>query len=77
MMRRADALQCLQAAPPCRGMHRASKLYHCSICGVVLLNEPKPVLQHQMSHVHRRPYATSAPNQLEQGDDQAEHSYRQ
>jgi hypothetical protein len=33
-----------------------SKLYHCSICGAVMPNEPKPVLQHQMSHVRRRPY---------------------
>ena len=35
--------------------------YHCTICGAVLPNEPKPVLQHQMSHVRRRPYATSRP----------------
>ena len=44
-----------------------SKLYHCAICGAVLPNEPKPVLQHQMSHVWRRPYAksTPAPAQLE------------
>jgi hypothetical protein len=38
-----------------------SRLYHCSICGTVLPNEPKPVLQHQMSHVRRRPFAGSVP----------------
>jgi hypothetical protein len=44
-----------------------SKVYHRSICGAVLPNEPKPVLQHQMSDVRRRPYANStpAPAQLE------------
>jgi MFS family permease len=42
-------------------MPYGSKLYHCSTCGAVLPNEPKPVLQHQMSHVRRRPYTKSGP----------------
>jgi hypothetical protein len=34
-----------------------SKFHHCSICGAVVSNEPKPVLRHQMSHVRRHPLA--------------------
>jgi hypothetical protein len=50
-------------------MRRASKVYRCTICGAVLPNEPKPVLQHQMSHVRPRPFATSAPvDRPEQGE---------
>jgi hypothetical protein len=41
-------------------VRRASKVYRCTICGASLTNEPKPVLQHQMSHVRRRPFAKSA-----------------
>ena len=70
-MRRADACRTGSPAPD-SAMQRASKLYHCTICGAVLPNEPKPVLEHQMSHVRRRPYATSAPDQPKLADDQAE-----
>jgi hypothetical protein len=46
-----------------------SKFHHCSICGAVLPNEPKPMLRHQMSHVRRRPVATSAPSADQPGRD--------
>jgi hypothetical protein len=36
------------------------KLYKCSVCGVEVPDLPMPVLKHQMSHVWRRPCATSA-----------------
>ena len=35
------------------------KAYKCSICGAEVLDLPMPVLQHQMSHVRRRPYSKS------------------
>lgn len=40
-------------------MPQASRLCTCELCGVVLPNEPHPVLSHVMSHAQRRPFATS------------------
>jgi hypothetical protein len=40
-------------------MHKR-KPYKCSICGAAMPNEPKPVLQHQMSHAQRKGAARSA-----------------
>jgi len=37
-----------------------SKPYRCLICGAEVPDLPMPVLQHQTSHVPRRPYAKSA-----------------
>lgn len=37
------------------------KPYKCSICGAEVRNLPMPVLQHQMSHVARRPLAHGRP----------------
>ena len=35
------------------------KPYKCSICGAEVPDLPMPVLQHQMIHVRRRPFARS------------------
>ena len=58
MMRRADTLQCWQLTTR---FDHASRVKGLPLHDLrrVLPNEPKPVLQHQMSHVSRRPYATS------------------
>jgi len=41
-------------------MHQP-KPYKCLICGAEVPALPLPVLQHQMSHVSRRPYSRSVP----------------
>ena len=48
-------------------MHKR-KPYKCSICGAELPDLPMAVLQHQFSHVRRRPYSKSVaePKGLEQ-----------
>jgi hypothetical protein len=40
---------------------RKPKPYKCSICGVEVPDLPMLVLQHQISHVGRRPYSGSVP----------------
>ena len=41
-------------------MHKREP-YKCSICGAEVPDLPMPVLQHQMSHARRRPYAKAVP----------------
>ena len=42
--------------PKLTAMHEP-KPYKCSICGAEVPDLPMPVLNHQMSHVRRRPFA--------------------
>ena len=37
-------------------MHK-QKTYHCSVCGAEIPDLPMPVLEHQLSHTKRRPFA--------------------
>ena len=47
-------------------MHKR-KFFECSICGAEVPDLPMLVLQHQMSHVRRRPFATGSPPQGSSG----------
>jgi len=38
-------------------MTHRRQVWRCSICGAEVPDRPMPVLQHQLSHVKRRPYA--------------------
>jgi hypothetical protein len=42
--------------PNIPGMPKPDRLWTCSVCAQVVVNEPQPVLSHQLTHV-RRPYA--------------------
>jgi len=47
------------------------KPYRCPTCGAEVPDQPMPVLQHQMSHVKRRPYPRDRP-EPERPEDQLE-----
>jgi len=37
-------------------MPKPARFWTCSVCGQIVINEPQPVLSHQLTHA-RRPYA--------------------
>lgn len=56
-------------------MHKR-KPYTCSICGTEVPDLPMPVLEHQFSHVKRRPRAADRPRSTEAkeaGEEAREH----
>lgn len=51
-------------------MHKR-KVYKCPSCGAEVPDLPMPVLQHQLSHVKRRPLAGHRQEPPRRGDDEA------
>jgi hypothetical protein len=44
-------------------MRKSAPLWTCDVCGQVLPNQPKTVLQHVIAHAEQRPFARSQPDQ--------------